>query len=889
MATELKPDNNEKLNPGQKHSDDVFDSLTSTPDMQALGDRGNAMIRDQEHAKAPTGGDQVKSVDDLKQGEDVGRSPWKTDMDSEDSDAQPADTSQSRLSGLRSKKGIIGGLGLGGGIVGIAISFSLLLPLKVIGLVDAAAQKMGQEVTHIVAKEGKKLITKAVTHSAGKGDGAFAKLTKFVRTDGFKQAMKDEGVDLTYDSSGSPTLKDSEHPQGATDPATIESDLTSDSAKTSEILDDVLQKKFSLFSWTERVDLLRWMRVKFNASIGTEEKNTNNPEEDAKLAAAEDLASQEASYSDDLSNGISCAIGEGSCDKIEGSDNPDSVPKDTSLNSDVQNSGDQTTSGNTKETGSSSVAAHGGAGDLSGSASKSDLVKKILKAPAAAQDALIKLISEKVFSFLSQDIADEIAKKVVAGPSGPALILSTAVHALGNKTLAKIPSIMKARIYARMFATWRGHADQIKAGEMSPSLVGEFAKQFEALAKDDGTSGLDPANFSDATTAKTFSYISGDNPAKGVALSALVNDRKGDENTFLATTADFFNNNFVGKALKTLADTVNTASNNSIVGWIGQGFGKLVGMIPGVKDALKDMINPFVKWIIALIIGGSAGPNPADTGAKLENDLGAGGTVAYNGWGKATGMRALSDTQMSEQLQIIAKEQSQADARMSLADKLFNANDTRSFVSQLAVHMPSSTQATQVATLTASSLSIIGDIPSMLSSALTQRASAADFSYQDLYGVQPYGATVADLAQPVDQNVLTDTDCPNKVDTTSDTVGDTYNACAVQKSVTNSLVCSLAGTMGSSDVGKVDCSGGDPVPQQQLSATSQRLDPQVSVNTLVTAGIAQQGLRFTSAFLSDSLHAVAAMRSNAAAINHYVASYRSTTSQIKPVVVTGWI
>ena len=173
-------------------SDQASNTLGNIDDVLAENDAANA--RD---------GAAVQSRDGLTDKENV-NAPWTTDMGDKSDDNQQPNKLQGAVNGLKSKKGIIGGIGIGGGLAGIALSFSLLLPLKIVGLIDSAANKMGAEVEHVVETRAEKLVVRKIeskylsTLALTASDGPFAA----IRTSMLERRLADKGITFAKDGAG---------------------------------------------------------------------------------------------------------------------------------------------------------------------------------------------------------------------------------------------------------------------------------------------------------------------------------------------------------------------------------------------------------------------------------------------------------------------------------------------------------------------------------------------------------------------------------------------------------------------------------------------------------------------------------------------------------------
>jgi len=736
--------------------------------------------------------------------------PWTTRME-DDSKSGARERLQSAASGLKSKKGLAAGLGVGGGVVGIAIFVALLLPLKIIGLMDSVVNKMGAEVEHVVEKRAERVFARAIL---GNGSvtivgGPFKSLVATIRTNRFESKLfeekglkivdnGDKGVKLLVrdgaklDSLG--TFKDAESIQKALDANKL----------TNGMLKDIVKEQIPTWRWLKRAKFVKFLRIKYHVSrFGVIEKDDpkKTPQENADATRA-------ASAAEDIGDTVAVAEEVLNC-ALEGACPTDLTDEAKPLQEGAPDSGSDTSSsfeGTSKE-----VAAQ----------VQSEVDKSGLK-------GLNKFISKQ----LGKIIGDKLAVKLVKGGNAALLIDTVAWldHVLysgaQNHIFEKLPQYYKKLVLAKMFAEWAGNMDQIKTGQMSPELVQDLAGQ---LSSDSG----------DASNSQTFNYING-HPQEGVPVEsdAKINETGSDTNvgdeilngyktfsddTGLHTIANIWYKYIspsIGEILgvawsaaKTTIETLVTAA--TCVGTLG------FGCVDLNIDSLLAKATSFIKGYFLSLFGFDS-VSPLDRDEKLYNDLGEGGTVAFNDYCHGVGCRKLNDAQAADQQNIILAEQQQEDQSKGLAYQLFDTNNTRSFISQLAISLPTGSSTSQFATTLASGLGIVNEIPRNLSSLISSQAYAADtqdYSYKDLYGVQPYGALESDLNQPVSDAAIAD-QCDNSDGTPIvPHDGSGFDECTIDNEIADSMTCAVDTTQG-------DCSGGQPT--DSYSGTSYNYSAQPS-------------------------------------------------------------
>ena len=156
----------ERLNPSQQDYAKKFEEITGSPDMQALNDQGDALIRNL--------GDSERNI------ESPGGSTKNTDTDAiQKAEKDPEDAPEDRQKNKRSvgksgwsrRQKIVAGAGAGGGIIAILASFLALLPLKLPGVLQMITDEAAQRVEQVTEKRAKLIIGRAILTRFGTHTG----------------------------------------------------------------------------------------------------------------------------------------------------------------------------------------------------------------------------------------------------------------------------------------------------------------------------------------------------------------------------------------------------------------------------------------------------------------------------------------------------------------------------------------------------------------------------------------------------------------------------------------------------------------------------------------------------------------------------------------------
>lgn len=153
MSTQL--DEDRVVNPGQEYYSAEFNRITSTPDMQALADQGNAIARDDLLAKE---GGATADTDTANRAE-ADKLPY-TPPASASSDQENQKGGRFR-SAVRGKKALAAA-GIGGSLGAILLMFSALLPLKFEALIGNALKAAETIPAYAIQERSEYLVTRVL-------------------------------------------------------------------------------------------------------------------------------------------------------------------------------------------------------------------------------------------------------------------------------------------------------------------------------------------------------------------------------------------------------------------------------------------------------------------------------------------------------------------------------------------------------------------------------------------------------------------------------------------------------------------------------------------------------------------------------------------------------
>lgn len=726
-------------------SEDAFNDLVNTPDMQALNDQGDAIASEDEAAKLR------KAEKDDAASNDQSQEPENQYYN------QSKDTQKAQSNPQQRRNNFIK-IGAGGGILGgILIALIMLLPLKIPGIMSMIGKEAGQRVEQVAEHRATMIVARAIAQKfalTGSGvvveNGVFKTLVASMRTNNFEKKLAAKGLTIVKDGDGVRLkLKDGTNLGGGVLKNEVEIKKALESNQISnKIIKDIVKEEIPTWRWVKRAKFAKWLRHKY----GIPRYGITNSQESDTDKAIEEMERERL--------------------KAEVSANSESNGKLMGCITSPDSPCELVDEANTNNTGTKSS----NSGDVTGSLDEANEQAIEAAAQGSTQDAS---------NLVTEEITKKFASKAIPiiGWIDLAATISHLINAEAKDDyIGKAIAGLKERNYAQLNGFWSGYSSQIQLGAMRPDFIGKLAEQTEGIEK-----------------AQAFNYING-NTISGQPITLF-------ENKAYATTAsdipglpvDRINSNEPGY-IKEKLDSFNSATSG-VAGaaskptsvllelWyqtLGEGgllgeVGDIIGDIANslTPDVVKDWAGRLMEkgWAKLLEIFG-LDYNPFVTGAKWFNNAHAGATASYNTYGKEIGMRKLSASQASVQNMSIAVERNQYKQDKGVLYALFSPEEDRSLTNQIAITAPSN-----ASQLGMSMGSFITNAPSQLLASFFPTTKAAN-PYVDLYGIDPYGATTKDLNAPLSKEFLNGEGCPEVPEGTFDT-------CSVDTVVAEAMLCNF--------------------------------------------------------------------------------------------------
>lgn len=734
----------ERLNKSQQDYDRKFNELTGSPDMRALDDQGNAIARglkDSENDTDSLGSSSADgSVGSVKQAEE-------NPSDSPDNrfNYRAEKTRSEGRSGWSRRRKLAVGAGAGGGVIAIFASIFALLPLKLPGVLQMITDEAAQRVEQVTEKRAKLIIGRAILTRFGThtgivltGEGAFSTLMASMRTSRFEDRLAAKGLTIESTRDGVRLKFNDKYLAGGKNLKTDTEVLKAleGNRVTNKMLKTLVKEDIPSWRWMKRAKFAKWLRIKYGIPrYGIENDNTEEDEE--KRAEAIQKERLEASYDRVTENAIDafdCVMGE------------DCVAENVGENS----KGDLKSSSNT--------------GDLSQGVEEAgkDLAEKSSKNPSGA-------VTEK----LADTIIGKLGAKAIpiVGWIDLAATLDHIVwEATENDYFAKIPAYFRGLQYAQMYGEWSGYSDQQKMGALDHAIAAPLANQLDG-----------------AEESQAFSYIQGD-PTKGEPIKLKVNSN--NETEFLKyiksyrSTVGYIPGTPGGQTSHWVMNAwYETIGGGGALGWLSGKLGELTGWIADkfTPDSFQDWIMKYLqKGLGKMMDFFGLSIDPLDAGPDLFNDLHAGATVSSNDFCQnELGCRKLTPEQTATINATIAAERTDELKQKSLAYQLFSPESTKSITTKLAISMPSPSTA-NIGNSVTKLASLVTNLPSQLGSLVAPQTRATQ--YVDLYGIDPYGATAADLNKPLSKEFINGEACP-------ETENDKFNDCKADTLTAEAMLC----------------------------------------------------------------------------------------------------
>lgn len=743
---------------------DEWDKLVNRPDMQALDDQGGAIASEHENGGGDSSGDGLfdraydKASDRLDQRNDANaerRAAEKEEFDAAENamgyrsgaDKKAQEDKGGFFNRKNAGRGAIAGVSIG---VMLA-AFSLLTPFKLPALLQIVTDETGQRVEQITTRRAKVIMAHAILTKFGSpggvvitGNGPVSSLIASMRTNNFEAKLKDKGIEIaSYDKEGV-TLKANGKfvANGAKlKSANVIYAALEEQPLTRKIITEIVKEEIPTWRWMKRAKFAGWLRIKYGITRFST-KESAETDKDKKLADVQEdrLTQAYAHYADEMSEAVGCIMGDPGC-PVKSADKATVVDRLKDKASTV-------------------------------SATK-DAIKNTVKeqARAVVSDST-KNIAAKVHTQLVKTISNKFVTKAIPiiGWIDLVATIDHIVYEIGeNDYIAKIPAYYRASSFGFMYGTWAGYADQQKAGKMDNDVAGTLTSQLDG-----------------AEESQAFNYIMGDS-SKGTPVKLKV-----DENNPSAINAGWqsFKETPAGLTYNYVTHNIlslyyHTIGGEGLLGAIGNVVGGLIA--GGVQFVTPDRIELFFSEYVGKMLGkvftmiGFAA-DPLDQGADLMNNVYAGGDVTYNSFCQESGCRRITDEQVATQNSAIALERNQDIQDRGWAYALLSPESPVSVTNRLAMVIPSS--------LSINNLNVAngaGQLASVVTSTpgrLLGTTAKADEGYVNLNGVVNYGATTADLNNPVAEGALSGDTCPEVAD------GE-YNNCSIDKLVAEAMACNF--------------------------------------------------------------------------------------------------
>lgn len=738
MADLKEKDSESKLNPASKDFENIVSNYGRTADPTQEDDNIKKLRNQESTQPQPTSSDPTPDIKDRENAGDTPENQFGYNA---------PDKKQRTVSSPEIRRKQLIGVGVGGGVIGgLLIALFALLPLKIPGIMSMVTSQTMQRVEQITEKRaktalGRAILTKFGTHTGIviTGEGAFSTLVASMRTSGFERKLAERGLIITATSDGV-KLTQNGRPLGAGKSLKNEKAILDALEKdniSNKVLKDIIREEIPSWRWMKRAKFAKWLRIKYGVPRYGLTNSTNEDPEEKKKEMDTERAERAAERTSNNFRGLLSCILSGGCEAIDGENEASKKEEDASkVAEDVDAAADE---------------------------SIEDVKENGLGTTEETTKTISKLLVEKLGSKAIPIIGwiDLIAT------------LDHFAHEAGeNDYVGKIAAYYKGAAYAAIYAEWSGYSSQTQLGQMDPEYVGVLANELN-----------------DAEKAQAFQAIMGDG-SKGVPIETLVNS---DKPSSAKELYDSIVNGPLGFQYKYIGHPIlnayyETIGGGGFLGWVAGGLGDLLGSIlsplTGIlgdltPDSVKELASDAVKYLGPLILETfGLTIDEFDKGPKLMNNIMGGGVVSANEYCKEIGCRKLSSQQAYIQNMSVAAERATDIRQKGLLYAIFNTEHPTSVTNQIAYSMPTTIEGSL-----SSVAHTISSTPSRLASILFPQTRAdTKVSYEELYGVAPYGATDEDINQPLAPELVNGETCP-------DVAEDGYNNCSVDTEVVEAMIC----------------------------------------------------------------------------------------------------
>ena len=343
-----------------------------------------------------------------------------------------------------------------------------------------------------------------------------------------------------------------------------------------------------------------------------------------------------------------------------------------------------------------------------------------------------------------------------------------AEKAAEDDMIVKIPAYFRKVAYAQIYGDWAGYGSQIQEGAMDNDFISVLANQADGIETSQAYACL--SNVLSATcSAGVPPKIRVDENNPSAIKKAL--DKYKDALGFDAPALyQYTPTNLVLEGWYFVSNKITDGATSIFFGSLKFQYSLLNSLTQAITGV--DVQSEMTQWLNNVVtksinsILGVAGLtiDPLDGGADLGNDLLGGGLASFMSFCEDAGCRKLDKKQGYEQDRSIAAEKAEYNASKGWFYNAFSTDSPTSITTQLAAVLPSglSLNNFDLSSGTSQLASLVSSVPNRLVGSLSGQSASADSTdtLLDLYGFNSFGATAADLDQPVAPQSITGDECP---------------------------------------------------------------------------------------------------------------------------------
>lgn len=652
----------------------------------------------------------------------------------------------------KSKKGLLAGFGLGGSaLILILGSFFNIFAFKIPFTINPFNKNAGSRLERVIKNRTQRSISsygmqgsKAAVANGAEAKGYKGKVFKNMRDNGFDEYLKQAGVEFRQGEDGGIQLVYRNQLIGTAKSEAQMDKLISENRQISSVFkNEITDNTWRFF---QRYDLANKIRERFNIKrFGLKNSQAATVEERKTEMVQKYRQGIYENLLDRFFKSVGCFMGSGCEVKELGGTDP-------GLEESISKAGENAQINGVKETLQTTATEMAKEPLGSGTPFSTKLLSVILGAAGAT-------VATKAIPIIGWiDLA--------------ATIDHVSYNAISNDYLTKVPAYFKSQSYAFMAGAWAGISGQVSAGQMEPEVMDEFANMLNGSEE-----------------SRAANYIDG-HPNSGQPMSE---SEKVNENQTSLAKETWNTTRFVpGAPGNDYGHVILNAYYETL------GEGGLLGLVGDILDPLFAWLTPdfLNEWMIAFlqdhlpkilqIIGWVA--DPSLVGIPLANAVHAGFTVINETTCREDyGCEKLTPQEAARQAYQEHEQKQAYFASLPLFERLFSTKNDDSLLASTVRKLPSSTSS-GVTSLAYSAFSLVKKIPDNLAILAFKKADAQEeqqFTWVDLYGVDPYGGTDASLSQPLAPEMETDDpQCP-------ESNGTFFNNCIASKTALDALNCTV--------------------------------------------------------------------------------------------------